>query len=370
MCTWLTRIALQPANGIKYLSSMGKICDPYVTRLGSGAFYNPLSGETMGPQDFGFAEIEAAWMSRGEMAEKEGWTVDAEADSMDLARRYVMRYLSLEAMTRCNQACYFCPVSLGQREVAVMAMESFEVLVKEVADLASDSLHGVFLFNYNEPTLDKRLIDRLRVLRAHSLPIALNTNGTGFTPKLTDAIRELGGIERLSVNLSTVDPERYKAERGHNHLPQVLRNLDYLALHPVANHMEITVLSADPEVLAGDVLAIGERFAGTPFQIMNYLTMNRAGNAPDGGKDIEAIETLKGCDNLGSRVVEHVHIDPSGHVFLCCQDYHAEVKLGSWEPGNLTNILTSDRAAQVRQWVHGMAPAPANFLCRKCEFAC
>ena len=348
---------------------MGKICDPYVTRLGNGAFYNPLSRETLRPENTRFAEFETAWLSRGEMEEMKGWTVDAESNSLDLARRHVVRYLSLEAMTRCNQACYFCPVSLGQREDVVMAMESFEALVKEVADLALDTLHGVFLFNSNEPTLDKRLMNRLRVLRAHGLPIALNTNGSGFTPQLTDGIRSLGGIARLSVNLSTIDPERYKLERGHNHLPQVLRNLDYLALHPVADHMEITVLSSDPKVLAADVQAIGERFAGTPFVITNYVTMNRAGNAPAGGKQIEAIEALRGCDNLGSRVVEHVHIDPSGHVFLCCQDYHAEVKLGIWEPGNLAQILQSDRAAEVRQWVHGMAPAPENFLCRKCEFA-
>jgi hypothetical protein len=51
------------------------------------------------------------------------------------------------------------------------------------------------------------------------------SNGTGLTPARVDAILELGGLRFLSVNLSTLDRERYRADRGGDHRDLVLRHL-------------------------------------------------------------------------------------------------------------------------------------------------
>ena len=181
---------------------------------------------------------------------------------------------------------------------------SFDIQSK----FAKDDIKGVFLFGYNEPSLDLSLLERVAVLRQNNLPVALNTNGSGFAPKLTDA-------------------------------------------------------------LASSAASIVERFQDSPFDVQAYPTMNRAGLVPEAGKAYNH-ERLMGYDCMGSRAVEHIQIDAEGNVILCCQDYHSEARMGHWQqPGDMMRVLSSDRARDLRNLVHGVVEAPDDFLCRKCEFA-
>src|SRR5205814_1058696 len=104
-----------------------------------------------------------------------------------------------------------------------------------------ETIQVVFMINYNEPTVDKRFVDQVRTLRNHRLPPGVLTNGTGLTPKRVDEILDMGGLRFLSVNLSTMDPERYKQERGDAHLSIVLRNMDYVKDKRLAQQMDLVV---------------------------------------------------------------------------------------------------------------------------------
>lgn len=350
---------------------MNFVLEPYLQRKGKG-WRNPLTGLELTP-DHGLCALIDQWRNGQQPSEEamrelrvSGWAVpDLGNEAGD---RYVLRYVNLEATSRCNQRCHFCPVSISQRPDVQMSSERFAGVVGDLALMKKD-IQGVFLFGYNEPSLDRRLTERVELLHQHGLPVALNTNGSGFVPKLTDALRALGGIRLLSVNLSTLDPERYKETRGHDHLAKVLKNLDYLAAHPVAEQMTIAVLDENPERLAESEAAIAKRFADTPFQVTGYKTMNRAGLVPEAGQTFDH-EKLAGCDCIGSRAVEHIQIDAEGNLILCCQDYHSEEKIGTWQqPGDLQRLLSSERARTLRNWVHGIEEAPVDFICRKCEFA-
>ena len=176
----------------------------------------------------------------------------------------------------CNQSCYFCPVSIAPREDYFMPTELYERIVGELAAYR-DTIEAVFMINYNEPTADRRFVDQVRTIKAAGLPPAVLTNGSGLTPDRIDALVEMGGLRFLSINLSTLDRERYRRDRGGDHLPLVLRNLDHARDKPLAERMDMAVLGTGDEDHKRDFEEISQRFAGSRFDVKYYEVMDRAG---------------------------------------------------------------------------------------------
>src|SRR6202049_221220 len=150
------------------------------------------------------------------------WVIPAGAD---LSQRFLLKYVSLEAHTVCNQSCYFCPVSVAPREDYFMPTELYERIVGELSAFR-DTIEAVFMISYNEPTLDKRFVEQVRAIRAAGLPPAALTNGTGLSDSRLDALVEMGGLRFLSINLSTLDAAKYREARGGDHLPLALQSPD------------------------------------------------------------------------------------------------------------------------------------------------
>jgi hypothetical protein len=295
----------------------------------------------------------------------EAWLV---ADRPDLSSRFALRYVSLEAHTVCNQACYFCPVSIDPRPDHFMPTDLYERIVRELASYR-DTIETVCMVNYNEPTADKRFVDQVRTLKAHGLPPAALTNGTGLTPERVDALIEMGGLHFLSVNLSTLDRERYQRERGGDHLPLVLRNMDYLKQRRVAKQMDVVVLGRGDETHRRDFQEIRERFGGTCFDVKSFEVMDRAGRLPIGLKPPAPHARLCGCENLGSRPLQHLHITPQAKCLLCCEDYDEKYVVGDLTTQTVAEVLTGPELAKLRRWAYGQEEAPADFICRHCVFA-
>lgn len=296
-----------------------------------------------------------------------GWLIES-APAAELGGRFRLKYVSLEASTVCNQACYFCPVSVDRREDHFMSMEFYEEIVAQLAAHRS-TLEGVSMIHYNEPTADKRFVDQVRVLKRYGLPPAVLTNATGLTPARVDAILEMGGLCYLSINLSTLDRERYQRDRGGDHLPLVLRHLDYFKDKPLAPKMDIAVLGSGDEVHRKDFEAIRDRFSGSRFQVHFYEVMDRAGAVPVGLHPLGRNQRLCGCEQTGSRPVQWVHVNPQGQCVLCCQDYHDRYVVGDLHEETLDEILAGPRMSLMRRWVYGMEPAPEDFICRHCIYA-
>jgi len=350
------------------------VVEPFL-HFGPDRIYNTLTDRFVGLGEPGFGELHELRGGRLTAIELSpdlraalfagGWLVES---APDLAGRFHLKYVSLEASTVCNQGCYFCPVSVARREDHFMSMELYERIVIQLAAYRS-TIEGVSMIHYNEPTADRRFLDQVRVLKRHGLPPAVLTNATGLTPARIDAILEMGGLCYLSINLSTLDRERYNADRDGDHLPLVLRNLDYLKDKPLAPRMDIAVLGTGNELHRGDFEAIRERFRDTLFQVHFYEVMDRAGAVPIGLHPMGLHERLCGCEQTGSRPVQWVHINPLGQCVLCCQDYHDRYVVGDLNEETLDAILSGPRMSLLRRWVYGMEPAPADFICRHCIYA-
>ena len=295
----------------------------------------------------------------------QGWLMPAETEP---AREFLLKHVSLEAHTVCNQACYFCPVAIAPREDYFMPTELYERILGELSAWR-DTIEAVFMINYNEPTADKRFVDQVRAIKAAGLPPAVLTNGTGLTPKRIDALVEMGGLRFLSINLSTLDRERYRNERGGDHLESVLRNLDYARDKPLAPQMDMAVLGTGNDEHKRDFEEISRRFAGSRFDVKYYEVMDRAGYLQIGHRPADRNRRLCGCDNVGSRPLQHIHITPQGKCVLCCEDYDAKYVVGDLTRQSVQEVLAGPAMATMRRWVYGIEASPKDFICHGCTFA-
>jgi hypothetical protein len=289
-------------------------------------------------------------------------------EGVDLSQRFKLKYVSLEAHTVCNQSCYFCPVSVAPRADYFMPTELYERIVGELAAYR-DTIEAVFMISYNEPTLDKRFVEQVRTIRAAGLPPAALTNGTGLSPDRVDALVAMGGLRFLSINLSTLDSEKYAQDRGGAHLPVVLRNLEYAKDKRIAEQMDIVVLGTGDDRHKADFVEIEQRFAGSLFTPKYFVVNDRAGYLNIGMSVGDRTRPLRGCDHIGSRPIQHLHINPHGLCILCCQDYSESEVVGDLTQSSVLEVLTGPEMARKRRMVYGLEPAPANFICHSCKFA-
>jgi MoaA/NifB/PqqE/SkfB family radical SAM enzyme len=349
------------------------VASPYL-HLNDRGVANPHTGQTMAADDprydtvRGLAESRTVLTSLDEVESslfEDDWLV---TEGEDLSRAYRLRYVSLETHTVCTQACSFCPVSIAPRKPEYMPTELFDRLVEEIAAHRS-TLEGVTLNNYNEPTADRRFSEQVRTLIDHELPVVVLSNGSTFTPDKVDALVEMGPITYLSVNISGLDRERYAAERQRDHLEIVLAHLEYMKDRPVAETMDLVVLGHQDEQHRADTAALAERFAGSRFNVRDFAIMDRAGYLDFGLKPERPHGRLRGCDNLGSRPIEHAHINPQGRCILCCEDYDEHHVIGDLTRQSLHEVMSGDEIAHLRRMIYGLEEAPEDFICRKCVFA-
>lgn len=327
--------------------------------------YNPLTDRTVVAGDPDFARLRdfIEGGTSDEALERDGWIV-----RHDVTRDYHLKIVSLETMTACNQKCYFCPVSIAPRADYTMPTEFFEQVVNQLTDYRK-TIESVFLQSYNEPTLDRRFVDQCRTLFAADLPVAVLSNGTGLTPARVDALVESGPLHYICINLSTLDRERYRGDRGEDHVELVLRNLDYAGRRALADSMAIVVLGIGDDEHQKDFEAIRDRFAGTRFDVQPHVVMDRAGWLDVGLKPPARKQHLAGCTNVGSRPLQHLHITPHGTCVLCCEDYDEKYVIGDLTHSTIDEILRGDEIAKLRRWVYGLEEAPDDFICRNCVFA-
>jgi wyosine [tRNA(Phe)-imidazoG37] synthetase (radical SAM superfamily) len=343
--------------------------------VGEDRVYNPLTDATLlhdQPGYQGLRAILAGLVQVPELSPEErtllseaGWLVPSDSQP---ERSFRLKYVSLEAHTVCNQSCYFCPVSIAPRESYFMPTEMYERIVGELSAYRS-TIEAVFMINYNEPTADKRFVEQVRTIRGAGLPPGVLTNGSGLTPDRIDALVEMGGLRFLSINLSTLDRERYARDRGIDQVELILRNLDYAKDKPLAEQMDMVVLGTGNDDHQRDFAEISERFAGSRFEVKFFEVMDRAGYLQIGNKPSTSDRRLCGCDNVGSRPLQHIHITPQGRCVLCCEDYDEKYVVGDLTTESVAEVLAGPKLALLRRWIYGLEESPRDFVCRHCTFA-
>jgi MoaA/NifB/PqqE/SkfB family radical SAM enzyme len=366
--TQFTRPA--PAGEISAVLDAGTV-SPYLHDRGA-ILYNPTSGESLARGTPGYvalsrirqglpAEASAEVLEHLRAARFLIEDIDAET------RRSHLLYVSLETCTSCNHRCPFCPVSVDPREREVMSQELFESIADQVLDIGGPQV-VVFLSNYNEPTVDPLFEDRCLALFARGLPVSLLTNASHLDPDRADRIARAGRFRYIGINLPTLDPERYEKMHGTRDLARVLGNIDALRAREIGEETAIVVLGNNDEAHRKDVAEIRARFEPLGWAVKPFRIRSR----PASGTFVPEpppVKELRGCELMGSRPFEHLHVTATGKAVLCCQDYYEKLTVGDLKTETVAEILGGDVMARLRRWTYGVEEAPDDFLCRRCEFA-
>jgi hypothetical protein len=344
---------------------------PYLHDRGS-LLYNPTSGASLrkdGPEYRALSNIRQGLPAAADPAVLEHLRAarflidDLDAET----RRTHLLFVSLETCTSCNHRCPFCPVSVDPREREVMSQDLFESIADQVVAIGERGV-VVFLSNYNEPTVDPLFEERCLALFSRNLPVSLLTNASHFDAARADRLASAGRFRYIGINLPTLDPSRYERMHGTRDLARVLGNIDALAARKIAEETAIVVLGDNDEAHRRDVGEIRDRFGPRGWEVKSFRIRSR----PASGTFVPEpppVKELRGCELMGSRPFEHLHITATAKAVLCCQDYYEKLTVGDLKTQTVAEILGGDVMARLRRWTYGVEEAPADFLCRRCEFA-
>lgn len=234
--------------------------------------------------------------------------------------------IEIETFNQCNNDCAFCPVSVGRdhRQPQIMNVELFHRIIEQLAGLRYSGV--VSLYSNNEPLLDSRLPELLRMTR-EKLPdafILLYTNGILLT------------VQWLPVLLENTDFLHINCYCKTNTLSEHLQPIqDYLMQNQVApGKVEIHIRNK-----------------------REHLS-TRAGNAPN---RTDPAHLTSRCILPFSQLV----VRPDGKVSLCCNDAYGEYTLGDLNTTTLEQVWRGKYFQKFRrQALQGRSKHPA---CRVCD---
>jgi pyruvate-formate lyase-activating enzyme len=349
----------------------GTRLSPFLHDRGT-VLYNPTTGASLAKNDAAYLALQRIAAGADPLAEagfvdhlrSARFLID---DLEDEVRRSHLLFVSLETCTSCNHRCPFCPVSVDPRERVVMSQELFESIADQILSIGGPEVM-VFLSNYNEPTIDPLFEERCLALFARGLPVSVLTNASQFTPERAQRLQAAGRFRYIGINLPTLDPERYEKLHGTRDLARVLANIEAMQARDLAEETAIVVLGDRDEAHRRDIEEIRRRFEPLGWQVKPFRIRSR----PASGTFVPEPppkKKLRGCELMGSRPFEHLHVTATAKAVLCCQDYYERLPVGDLKTQTVAEVLGGDAMARLRRWTYGVEEAPEDFLCRRCEFA-
>lgn len=137
-----------------------------------------------------------------------------------------VRVLRISVTDRCNFRCLYCMPEEGVRWLPKEDILSFEEIAEVVR--AAIDLHRIrrFKLTGGEPTLRHGIVDLVRMLRGIKgvEDLSLTTNGM-LLEDLAMPLKE-SGLDRVTVSIDSLQPDRFKRITRTGDLATVMRGLD------------------------------------------------------------------------------------------------------------------------------------------------
>lgn len=280
-----------------------------------------------------------------------------------------IRYLQLETGTACNYKCIYCPVAYFPRRGHFLPMELFGKIIQELENFPN--LEKVYLNGYDEPTLNPMLADIVRNFAHFPVRIILFTNASNLTPVLVDKLVATGTDIDLDIHLSAVNRKDFEHIHQSKLFEKVIKNIEYLQNCKHLDRIKVCISMQALDNLTDDRIyeELKAYFASTPLTTFRWLPNDRAGVLDHTNYDLSLNHrVLRGCA-LQNRTKEWIHINATGNVILCCQDYFESHVIGNIFEKSLMEIIGSEQHQRYHQWTTGEVQAPADYICRRCTFA-
>lgn len=268
--------------------------------------------------------------------------------------------VEIETSTHCNWRCKYCPEYIDPKKADYMPMELFEEIIQKT--LRAGTVKYVTFNSYNEPTIDKLFMERVKYVQKTNLKIRLHTNGSGLDEEKMNFLKESNCLEFICFNLPSLEKDRFVSATGYRDYDRIISNIDYAV--KIQLPVIFSIQGTDEE-LKNNLDAIREKYQ--PYvkeKIEAWGTIDRAGLLENEySQNIYLSNRLyPGCH----AVTSWIFINVKGDLFLCSEDYYQKTIYSNIKKGELYDLVNSNSAIELRKNVCGGADAPEDFICRKC----
>lgn len=276
------------------------------------------------------------------------------------------RIYQIEAFSRCNLKCPFCPTGISDDKYSyhgsAMDMGLFNTIVER--DLGGTNF--VELQFRGEPTIHKHLLEMVEGVKKQGVMVGFSTHG-GLLALSERALKAACSVHYLTVSIDGVGEESYESKRVGAKWDRLLKGLDALfankeasSKYPIVD-LQIINLSPDSEKEKAKLEALvkDKKWDATVrFQPETLLGFSEKGTHRT---LFENDKTL--CLNPWLSVSVHAN----GDVVPCCMSWDNQVVYGNLEQQSLREIWETSEVLKTFRKQHLTRCLPE--MCKGCSYS-
>ena len=266
----------------------------------------------------------------------------------------------VEITTICNRNCAFCPGT--KRAPKRLSMEEFQAIIEKLKGVTK----YLYLHVMGEPLTHPLLPEFIRYATQEGFLVSVTTNGTLLKKRAEELLQS--GVYKINISIHSF--EEGSNEEYQKYIFSCMEFADEASKAGILTVLRlwnkgfdegrnINTLSMLQEYFAGEEWKEGGK--GSRIRNKLHLEYGERFQWPDIEKEEMGAEVY--CYGLK----DHFAILCDGSVVPCCLDREGEITLGNVFSDNLSEILSCDRAEQMRQGFR--CRTATEELCRKCGYA-
>ena len=266
----------------------------------------------------------------------------------------------VEITTICNRSCTFCPGT--KRAPKRLSMEEFQAIIEKLKGVTK----YLYLHVMGEPLTHPLLPEFIRYATQEGFLVSVTTNGTLLKKRAEELLQS--GVYKINISIHSF--EEGSNEEYQKYIFSCMEFADEASKAGILTVLRLWNKGFDEGRNINTLSMLQEYFAGEEWKeggkgsrIRNKLHLEYGERFQ--WPDIEKEEM--GADVYCYGLKDHFAILCDGSVVPCCLDREGEITLGNIFSDNLSEILSGDRAEQMRQGFR--CRTATEELCRKCGYA-
>jgi radical SAM protein with 4Fe4S-binding SPASM domain len=276
--------------------------------------------------------------------------------------------VGIEPTNNCNLDCVFCPRQEMTRAIGDMNQDLFE----RIADDIKGKVEFIWLQDYGEPFLNKRIFEMIRTAKSRGLRTGVSTNGTVMTEKVIDGIFE-SGLDYLLFAFDGATKETYEKVRLGADFDHVSRNIRAFVAKKLERKAKtfVCIQCICMQQTRAEIKQFIRMWRIPGVDGIRIRQLTYSGNANGGarhGSNGTPDEKFK--NDPGRRpcywLWSNPHIKQDGTVVPCCQDVNGVLALGNMRKNTLGEIWNGPKMQQLRQ-LHIEGRQAEIPLCKSCN---
>jgi radical SAM protein with 4Fe4S-binding SPASM domain len=248
---------------------------------------------------------------------------------LEISMTKLFKILNLETINICNRSCFFC--KFGNRkfdeEKNTMSYDVIEKILKELVDLNYKG--SIRLHHVNEPMLDKRIYDIIKIIKNYSKDIITEMTSNG------DLINEASLKKLYESGLDMLNLSSYEDESMKKFL--LLQEKWSFFIHDMRNGKQL------------------------------YQKLTNQAGLIDLNHDLTNLKLKQVINNQCQLPFEQLVIGSNGEVALCCEDMYKMNNFGNVKKQTLSEIWFGEKFNFYRKKLKERKRKELD-LCSNCTF--